>query len=33
MLENKPKFAGFAFHFCGCGLDLNSVDFLTGIHQ
>ena len=33
--KDKPVFTGFALPFCGRGrgLDLNPMDFLTGIHQ
>ena len=33
MLKDEPVFTGFALLFCGRGLDLNAMDFLTGIHQ
>ena len=33
LLKDKPVFTGFALPFCGRGLDLNPMDFLTGIHQ
>ena len=33
VLKDKPVFTGFALPFCGRGLDLNPMDFLTGIHQ
>ena len=33
MLKDEPVFTGSALLFSGRGLDLNSEDFLTGIHQ
>ena len=33
VLKDKPVFTRFALPFCGRGLDLNPMDFLTGIHQ
>ena len=33
LLKHESVFTGLALLFCGRGLDLNSEDFLTGIHQ